>query len=115
LRRLAETRPDAFRPDLAAALNNLSGRLADLGRRQEALTAVNQAAGIYRQLAEAHPDTFLPDLATALANQSNCLADIRAPDIAAWLRGVAGLLIWSFVPFPCVLKLVSAPPFCNNK
>ena len=24
----------------------------------------------------------------------------RAPDIAAWLRGVAGLLIWSFIPFP---------------
>src|SRR6266568_2899111 len=28
------------------------------------------------------------------------VAGSRAPDIAAWLRGVAGLLIWSFVVFP---------------
>jgi hypothetical protein len=40
---------------------------------------------------------------------------LRAPDIAAWLRGVAGLLIWSFVPFPCVPGLVLAPPFRNNR
>src|SRR5260370_1425716 len=30
----------------------------------------------------------------------------RAPDIAAWLRGVAGLLIWSFIPFPVPLGLL---------
>jgi hypothetical protein len=38
----------------------LSNRLGDLGRREEALTAIEQAAGIYRQLAEARPDAFLP-------------------------------------------------------
>ncbi len=31
-RALADTRPDAFRPDLAMTLNNLSNRLADRGR-----------------------------------------------------------------------------------
>src|SRR5712691_5029216 len=30
---------------------------------------------------------------------------LRTPDIAAWLRGVAGLLIWSFIPFPVSLGL----------
>src|SRR5260370_4688441 len=30
----------------------------------------------------------------------------RAPDIAAWLRGVVGLLIWSFIPFPVPLGLL---------
>ena len=33
-------------------------------------------------------------------------ASPRAPDIAAWLRGVAGLLIWSFIPFPVSLGLL---------
>jgi hypothetical protein len=32
-RELAAARPDAFRPDLATSLNNLSNRLAGLGRR----------------------------------------------------------------------------------
>ena len=45
------------------SLNNQSGRLAELGRREEALAAIEEAAGIYRQLAEARPDAFLPDLA----------------------------------------------------
>src|ERR1019366_8427094 len=30
----------------------------------------------------------------------------RAPDIAAWLRGVASLLVWSFIPFPVPLGLL---------
>ena len=40
---LAERRPDAFGPYLAISLNNLSSRLSDLGRREEAL-AVRQEA-----------------------------------------------------------------------
>ena len=39
-RRLAQTRPDAFLPDLAASLNNLGGHLSKLGRREEALAAI---------------------------------------------------------------------------
>src|SRR5260370_18621468 len=30
----------------------------------------------------------------------------RAPDIAGWLQGVGGLLIWSFMPFPGPLGLL---------
>src|SRR5260370_39228819 len=36
-RRLAQTRPDAFLPDLAASLSNVGALLADLGRHEEAL------------------------------------------------------------------------------
>ena len=54
-RELAEARPDAFRPDLAMSLNNLSARLAELGRREEALAAIEEAIGIYRELAAARP------------------------------------------------------------
>src|ERR687896_682723 len=48
------------------ALNNQSGRLADLGRREQALAAINEAVEVYQQLAEARPDAFLPDLARSL-------------------------------------------------
>lgn len=34
-RRLAEQRPDAYLPNLASSLNNLSNRLGELGRREE--------------------------------------------------------------------------------
>ena len=42
-RQLADARPDAFLADLAQSLNNLSLRLADLGRREDALDAIEQA------------------------------------------------------------------------
>src|SRR5664280_383052 len=72
----AAARPDAFLPDLAMSLNNQSNRLADLGRREDALTAVAEAVGHYRALAAARPDAFLPNLAAALNNQSNRLANL---------------------------------------
>ena len=63
-------RPDAFRPDLAGSLNNLAVRLAALGRREDALAAIQEAVAIYRELAAARPDAFRPDLATSLNNLS---------------------------------------------
>ncbi len=60
----------------AGRLLDLSNRLAELGRREEALAAIEQAVTIRRQLAEARPDAFLPDLAMSLNNQSGCLADL---------------------------------------
>ena len=61
LQRLADDSADDS--ERAGWLVDLSIRLADLGRREEALAAIEEAAGIYRQLAEARPDAFLPDLA----------------------------------------------------
>ena len=55
--------PDAA-SRLAGSLNNLSVRLADLGRREEALAAIEEAVTIHRELAAARPDAFRPDLAS---------------------------------------------------
>ena len=67
--------PDAA-SRLAGSLNNLSNRLADLGRREDALAAIQEAAGTYRELAAGHPDAFRPDLAMSLTNLSNRLGDL---------------------------------------
>ena len=58
------------------SLNNLSNGLGDLGRAEEALAAIEEAAGIYRELARARPDAFRPDLAGSLNNLSVQLGDL---------------------------------------
>ena len=50
-------------------------RLADAGRRDEALTAIQDAVEVYRRLAEANPAAYEPDLAASLNNLSLRLAD----------------------------------------
>ena len=70
------------------SLTNLSNWLADLGRREDALAAIAEAAGIYRELAAARPDAFGPDLAASLDNLSSDLADLgRAGGRAGRDRG----------------------------
>src|SRR5208337_2837056 len=54
---------EAFTPDLAMSLNTLAVRLSALGRREEALTAAQEAADLYRGLARARAEAFTPDLA----------------------------------------------------
>ncbi|MFE1759966.1 tetratricopeptide repeat protein [Streptomyces sp. NPDC059513] len=73
---LAEASPDAYLPDLAMALNNLSVDLGKVGRREEALGASEEALRHYRALAEATPDAFMPDLAMALNNLSVRLGEV---------------------------------------
>jgi tetratricopeptide (TPR) repeat protein len=75
-RALAETRPDAFTPDLATSLNNLATMLSDLGRREDALAAAEEAVGLYRALADSRPDAFTPDLAMSLNNLATMLSDL---------------------------------------
>ena len=72
LQRLADDSADDS--ERAGWLVDLSNRLGDLGRREEALAAIEQAVTIHRQLADARPDAFLPDLAGSLNNLSVCLA-----------------------------------------
>ncbi|MET8703324.1 hypothetical protein ABZW10_31355 [Kitasatospora sp. NPDC004723] len=67
---LAVADPDAHLPDFASALNDLSGRLGEVGRLAEGLTAAEAAASIRRILAKANPDAHLPNLAVALLNLS---------------------------------------------
>ncbi len=50
--------PDAIRPDLASSLNSLSASLADPGRREDALAAIEKAAQVYREPAARWPDAY---------------------------------------------------------
>ena len=76
----------------AGLLNNLSNRLGDLGRREDALAAIEEAVALRRQLAEARPDAFTPDLATSLNNLSNRLGDLgRREDALAAIEEAAAL------------------------
>ncbi len=74
-RRLAERDPVTQLPNLAVALNNLSVRQADLGRRDEARAAIGEAVVHYRRLAKTEPGAYEPNLAIALYNLSLRLAD----------------------------------------
>ncbi|MFE2057998.1 tetratricopeptide repeat protein [Streptomyces sp. NPDC059446] len=67
-RRLAVENPSAHEPDLAASLTKLSVDLSDVGRRDEALDAAEEAVSIRRRLAAGDPATHEPDLSTSLAN-----------------------------------------------
>jgi tetratricopeptide (TPR) repeat protein len=66
----------AGEPGRALWLNNLAVLLGGLGRREDALAAIEEAVTIRRTLAQARPDAFLPDLAMSLNNQSNRLSDL---------------------------------------
>ncbi|WP_406354853.1 tetratricopeptide repeat protein [Streptomyces sp. NBC_01635] len=75
-RALAEANPVAHLAALATSLNNLSVRLGEVGRREEGLTAIQEAVDIRRALAEANPDAYLPALASSLNNLSNPLGEV---------------------------------------
>ena len=75
-RDLAAEDPNAFELDLAMALNNLGFRLLELGRREPALKAGEEAVEIYRRLAAANPAAFEPDLAVALNNLGISLSEL---------------------------------------
>ncbi len=81
LRTRAEDDP-AVTVELSRMLSNLGVRLAEAGRRDEALTAAQEAVAIRRDLAQASPDAYLPDLAASLANLGNRLADAGRRDEA---------------------------------
>jgi tetratricopeptide (TPR) repeat protein len=73
-RRLAETDPGAYLPDLAMNLNNLAADLAELGQPDEAVAASSEAVAIRRRLAETNPDAYAPDLAMNLNNLAVALS-----------------------------------------
>ncbi len=63
-------------------LNNLSVRLSDVGRRDDALEKAQQAARIYGELAASNPDAFLPDVAMSLNNLATMLRAVGRRDDA---------------------------------
>jgi tetratricopeptide (TPR) repeat protein len=66
---------DAYLPDLAASVNNLAIRLAEMGRRAEALTSAQEAADLYRELVALNRDAYLPVLAMSVNNLAIDLAE----------------------------------------
>jgi len=58
------------------SINNLGGDLSNLGRREEALAAAQEAVDIRRRLAQTRPDAFLPNLAASLNNLGMMLSNL---------------------------------------
>jgi tetratricopeptide (TPR) repeat protein len=75
-RKLAQTNPAAYNPDLAGSLNNLGAMLSELGRREEALSPTQEAVELYRKLAQTNPAAYNPDLAGSLNNLGAMLSDL---------------------------------------
>lgn len=76
-RALAADEPDVFRPDLAAALDNLASRLGEVGRHVEALAAARESVALFKDLArlgdaaaDGESALFVPYLAAAMSNLS---------------------------------------------
>jgi tetratricopeptide (TPR) repeat protein len=91
-RRLAARNADAFQPDLAMSLNNLSVDLSDLGQREDALAASHEAVELYRQLVARNGEAFQPDLATSLSNLGTRLSDLGRHEEALAAQREAGQL-----------------------
>ena len=73
-------------------LRNLSNRLTELGRREEALAANEESIRIYRDLARHQPDSYLPALALALNNQAACVAELgRREDALTAIEEAVGI------------------------
>ncbi|WP_405608088.1 tetratricopeptide repeat protein [Streptomyces sp. NBC_01511] len=72
-RGLARTDPDAHEPDLARALNNLSGGLHRERRIDEALRAIESAVEIRRRRLRPGHEVDTADLALSLSNYANRL------------------------------------------
>ncbi|WP_413752080.1 tetratricopeptide repeat protein [Streptomyces sp. R-74717] len=89
-RKLGQRGDTTLSQNLARALNNLSNRLAELGRWDEALAASMRAVEIREELAAARPEVFLPDFAVSLNNLSADLAELgrREEALAASMRAV---------------------------
>jgi tetratricopeptide (TPR) repeat protein len=73
--RLART-PREEPEERARVLNRLGFALSEMGRREEALQAAQEAVEIRRQLAAQRPDAFLPDLANSLNNLGVMLSEM---------------------------------------
>ena len=61
---------------LAGTLNNLANRFFDLGRREEALVAIEEAVDLYRSLVSIQPDDFRPGLAASLISLSRYRSEL---------------------------------------
>jgi tetratricopeptide (TPR) repeat protein len=76
LRELKGSEDERVLAERARHQNNLGVRLSELGRREEALKATQEAVGGYRALSRRQPDAFRLDLATSLNNLGIRLSEL---------------------------------------
>jgi tetratricopeptide (TPR) repeat protein len=106
---------DRLQSILASSLNSLGNFLSELGRREDALAAAQEATEIYRRRAAARPDAFLPDLATSLNNLGNRWSELgrREDSLAAAQEAVATLAPF-FLRLPAAYRQRMAVMARNN-
>ena len=68
LRELSKQNPEAYKPDVAATLNNLGALLYATNDLKQAQDYYEEALEIHRELAEQNPEAYKPDVATTLNN-----------------------------------------------
>ncbi|MFJ6154278.1 tetratricopeptide repeat protein, partial [Micromonospora profundi] len=72
--------------------SNLATRLANMGRREQALDPAEEAVTIWRRLAEDNPDAYLPNLAMSLSNLGTFLSQLgRREQALALAEEAAGI------------------------
>ena len=74
--RLVDTMEAEPPGEQARRWNNLAARLSEVGRRGEALGAIQEAVDLRRGLAQAAPDAFTPNLAMSLNNLATRLSEV---------------------------------------
>ena len=76
-RQLASANPEAYRPAVAATLNNLAGLYSNIQRFTESEQMYKEALEIYRQLASANPEAYRPAVAMILDNLAVLYSNIQ--------------------------------------
>jgi hypothetical protein len=71
------------------SIANLANRLSDLGRREDALAAAEEAVHLHRALAEARPDAFAPGLALSL--------DVSPANRRVYIRFRSGNFLFTWI------------------
>ncbi|MEO0830604.1 MAG: hypothetical protein AAFY03_09105, partial [Pseudomonadota bacterium] len=95
-RALALAGSEMSEAERARVLRNLGVRSSDLGRREAALAATEEAVEMYRALAAKNPDAFRPDLASSLYVLGNILVTLERTDEAVDAYSEAAALLLPF-------------------
>jgi len=96
------------RSELARLNSNLSVRLSELGRREEALSAIEEAVVHYRDLSSTRPEAFLPDLAGSLNNLSLRLSELgRREEALLAIEEAVEILIPFFGRHPAAFAMLA--------
>ncbi|MDE2216744.1 MAG: tetratricopeptide repeat protein, partial [Planctomycetota bacterium] len=69
-RKLAQSNPQTYLPDVAMTLNNLGILQKSKNEFEDALKSYKEALEIRRKLAQSNPQTYLPNVAMTLINLS---------------------------------------------